>query len=142
MWFRVGISGLALLGLLTVTGVAPGDSTRATVDHCYDNYHGERWRETKCTGHWTRLGYTFTGRVYGVDVGYWPVIPPAPRADGWNELAVPENTRDRPSVAVPGASLVAPWLVWAVRAALVIEVAALVVLLARLTRTRRRSRAL
>ena len=138
-WIGVAASGLAVLALLAAAGLAPGDSTRATVDHCYDHWGDWTPRDTKCTGHWTRLGHRFTGRVYGIDVPYdWQVIPPAPRVDGWNELTVPDTARDRPAVAVPGASLVAVWLVWTVRVALAVVAAVWVLLVVRLLTGRRR----
>jgi hypothetical protein len=138
-WTSVGASGLAVLALLAVAGLAPGDSTRATVDHCYDYWGDWTPRVIRCTGHWTRLGHTFTGRVYGVDVADdWQVISPVPRADGWNELTVPDSARDRPAVAVPGGSLVTVWVVWTVRVALAVVAAVWVLLVVRLLTARRR----
>jgi hypothetical protein len=136
---KVGAGGLAVLALLAVAGLAPGDSARATVDHCYDYWRDWTPRDTRCTGHWTRLGHTFTGPVYGVDVpDNWQVIPPAPRVDGWNELRIPDAARDRPAVAVPGGSLVTVWVVWTVRVALAVVAAVWVLLVVRSLTARRR----
>ena len=143
-WIRFAVGGLAVLALLTVTGLAPGGATRATVDHCYNYPVDWEPRTTKCTGHWTWLGRTFTGRVYGVFVEYdWQAIQPAPGPNGWYEVTVPDSARDRPALTVPWAAQVSAWLVWTVRLVLVVVAAVWLLLLARLvTRllTRRRLR--
>jgi hypothetical protein len=138
---RVGVGGLAVLALVAVAGLMGGESSPVTIDHCYDHYT-DRTRDTRCTGHWTRLGHRFTGPVYGVAVADdWQAILPAPRADGWDEVTVPDAARERPAVAVWGGALAVPrpvlWFVWA---ALVGVPAALLVLLARVVRSRRRPR--
>ena len=137
-WIRFAAGGLVLLALASVTGLVPGDSTRATIDHCYNYPVDWEPRTTKCTGHWTRLGRTFSGRVYGVFVGYdWQAIPPAPGPHGWYEVTVPDAARDRPALAVPGASLVTAGLVWTVRVVLVALAAVWALLLVRVFARRR-----
>ncbi|MBO0870329.1 MAG: hypothetical protein J2P15_17380 [Micromonosporaceae bacterium] len=141
MWIKAGALGLVVLGLLAVTGIFPGGSTRATVDHCYLRHHDWEPTETRCTGDWTLLGHTFTGRVHGVEVGTdWQVIPPGPGADGWYEVTVPESARDRAALTVPGAALVVAWLVWTGRVLLALALVGLLILLARRALTRRRTR--
>ncbi len=137
MWIATGGFTLFILALVAVTGLVPGDTTRATVDHCYVRWHDWEPRETKCTGHWTRLGRAYTGRVFGVDVPTkWRSL--VTRADGWNEVTVPDIARNQPTLAVPGAALVAPWRVGTVRVALVIAVAIWLLLLGALAAARQR----
>jgi hypothetical protein len=131
-WIRFAAFGLVLLALAAASGLAPGDSTRATIDHCYSYPVDWEPKTTKCTGHWTRLGHLFTGRVYGVDVkDDWQAIPPAPGPKGWYEVTVPEAARARAALAVPGAAQVNAGLVWTVRVALVLVAAVWVLLLVR-----------
>ncbi|GAA3223992.1 hypothetical protein GCM10010532_055540 [Dactylosporangium siamense] len=136
------IGGLAIVGGLAITGVAPGDSSRATIEHCYvmDSGHPET-RSTKCTGHWSRFGATFTGEILGVEVvPFWPAIPPYAGAGEWGEVAVPDDDTVRvvPALAVPGLATVTPWMVWTVRVALVVEAVFWTVPLVHLVRSRRR----
>ena len=137
-WIRFAAGGLVLLALASVIGLAPGDSTRATVDHCYNYPVDWEPRTTKCTGHWTRLGHVFTGRVHGVFVEYdWQAIQPAPGPNGWYEVTVPDSARDRPALAVPGVSLVTAGLVWTVRVVLAVLAAVWALLLVRMFARRR-----
>jgi hypothetical protein len=93
--------------------------------------------ETKCTGHWSTAGFTVTGRVYGVAVGGadWQVILPG-RPDGWYEKRVPDSARERSGVAVPGAALAYPALVWLIRVALFFVVTVSVIVLVSRARDR------
>ncbi|GAB3860272.1 hypothetical protein GCM10027610_100940 [Dactylosporangium cerinum] len=136
------VGGLALAGGLAATGLVPGDSTQATVEHCSVRYSGSpETRSTKCTGHWSRFGATFTGEIDGVEVvSFWQVIPPYPGPGEWGEVAVPDDdaVRVRPAVAVPGLATVTPWKVWSVRVALAVEAVSWIVLLVHLVWARRR----
>nr|BFE66196.1 hypothetical protein GCM10020063_107220 [Dactylosporangium thailandense] len=77
---------------------------------------GDGWTpyETRCTGRWSTARFTVTGRVHlvsGVSRADWYSIGPT-LPDGWNEVSVPASARERSAVAVPGAAVVYPALVW------------------------------
>jgi hypothetical protein len=114
MWMRA-VWGAVVLAFVLVAGFFPGSSTTAMVDHCYTR-GGERDPiQTKCTGHWSTLGFTVTGRVHGVYVVTdWRADGPG-SADGWYEVTVPDSVRERSAVAVPGAAVVYTVVVWPVR---------------------------
>ncbi|MFG2043786.1 hypothetical protein [Dactylosporangium sp. NPDC048998] len=140
---RLVVAVLAVFALLAVTGIAPGDSTEATVDHCYDTYddHTTMQRYSRCTGHWTRLGIRFTGEVYGVDVpSTWQVIPPYPLPDGSHEVTIADSAKHQAAVAIPGAATVTPWLVWTIRIALAALAVLAVIALVRRVRSWRKAR--
>jgi hypothetical protein len=130
-WARRCAWGLVVVALLVSAGFAPGGSPHTTIDHCYVKSVDWEPGETECTGHWTLLGRTFSGRVYGVDVpGDWQALQPS-RSALWYEVTVPDDARDRQALAVPGASVVNAWLVWIVRAALVLAAALILVMIGR-----------
>lgn len=100
------LSGWRSSPLTVISGLAPGVSARATIDHCYNHPVGWEPKTTRCTRHWTRLGWTFTGRVYGVDV---------------------KDDRQ----AIPGAAQVKAVLVWTVRVVMLLVAAVCAVLMTR-----------
>jgi hypothetical protein len=136
VWMRA-VWGAVVLAFVLLVGFFPGSSTTATVDHCYTR-GGERDPiETKCTGHWSALGITVTGRVHGVRVGTdWQVIPFGP-GDGWSEVTVPDSARERAAVTVPGAAVVYPVVVWPVRILVLLAVVASAIALSVQIRGRR-----
>ena len=134
MWKWWAVWGTVVLALGLVTGFFPGSSTRATVDHCYVNWGYWTPGETRCTGHWSTAWFTVTGRVHGVAVPIgdgdgWQSIGPRLPGD-WYEVEVPDAVvRERSAVAVPGAAVVYPALVWLVRVVLFLVVSISVIVL-------------
>jgi hypothetical protein len=122
------IWGTIVLAVGLVTGFFPGSSTRATVDRCYVLIGDWTPDETRCIGHWSTAGFTVTGQVYGVSVGGdWQ--PTGRRPDGWYEVTAPDAAHERPAVAVPGAAVTYPVVVWLVRVVAFLVVAVSVIVL-------------
>ncbi|UWZ35497.1 hypothetical protein Drose_30920 [Dactylosporangium roseum] len=137
MWKWWSVWGSVVLALGLGTGFFPGSSTWATVDHCYVRMGDWTPDETRCTGHWSTAGFTVTGGVHGVTVGgsEWPAIGPQ-QPDGWYEVRVSDSAHNHSAVAVPGAAVVYPALVWLVRVVLLLVVVASVVVLVNRARDR------
>jgi hypothetical protein len=134
VWKPLTVWGAVVLALGLVTGFFPGGSTRARVDHCYVSSGYWTPGESKCTGHWSTAGFTVTGRVYGIDVPTgdgdgWQASGPKLPGD-WYEVKVPDSVRERSVVAVPGAAVVLPGVVWLVRLMLFLVVPIAVIALA------------
>jgi hypothetical protein len=134
MWRRV-VGAAVVLVLALITGVFPGSSTRATVDYCYVRPGDWMPDETKCTGHWSSAGLTFTGRMHGVhpDEPGWRATTsraPGSRPEDGQQMAPPAYAREYPAVGMPGTALVYPALVWLIRLVALVVVSLLVLVLA------------
>lgn len=95
-----------------LTGLVPGDSVRATVDHCYVTYDRQEQQHSRCVGHWTRVGRAVSGPVRGVDVSpRWQVLTTDPDANFEWEVHVPRSARRPVALAHEGSAFAVPAVV-------------------------------
>ncbi|WP_130336826.1 hypothetical protein [Micromonospora kangleipakensis] len=98
---------VAVVGYLA--GMVPGDSVRATVDHCYVTYDRQEQRHSRCVGQWTRAGRAVSGPVHGVDVGrQWQVLTVDPDPNFEWEVTIPRSARRQAVVANQTRAYVVP----------------------------------
>ncbi|MDZ5443069.1 hypothetical protein U2F26_10045 [Micromonospora sp. 4G57] len=95
-----------------LAGLVPGDSARATVDHCHVTYDRQEQQHSRCVGHWTRVGRVASGPVHGVQVSpRWQVLTVDPDANFEWEVDVPRSARRQVALAHQTRAYVVPGFV-------------------------------
>ena len=105
---RIGLVA-AVIAMAYVAGVIPAPG-RVAVDHCYVTYDRLERQQSRCVGHWSRVGLTASGPVRGTPVSTrWQVLTTDPDENYEWEVTVPETSRHHTALTVLTFAWVIPW---------------------------------
>lgn len=120
---RIGLVA-AVVAIAYAAGVIPAPA-RVAVDHCYVTYNQLERQQSRCVGHWSRVGLTASGPVYGTHVSTrWQALTTDPDENYEWEVSVPETSRHHTALTVLTIAWVTPWSIQVLLTALTVTTVA------------------